>query len=77
MASTQQSVWVAGEFSDIKIGDTVDFGFQINSVIVVESITETDHLVTISGKSPYGKANAHNFHKGFNRAVRFLVKAGN
>lgn len=60
--------------TDVQIGDTIDFGFQINSTLIVQSITELDgNLVQYAGKTLYGKSMYHNFDQDVARTVRLLT----
>jgi hypothetical protein len=65
------------QFNEMQIGDVVDFGFKINSTIIVESITSLGNdLIKVSGKHfVTGHKISHNFQSYTLPAVRILVGA--
>jgi hypothetical protein len=65
------------KFNEMQIGDVVDFGFQINSTLIVESIQNLGNdLIKVAGKHfVTGKEISHNFNSSTLPAVRILAGA--
>jgi hypothetical protein len=66
------------DFNEIEVGNIVDFGFQINSTLIVEEITKLPNqdLINVSGKHYLtGKTISHNFQTLWLPQVRIKVGA--